>query len=130
MHLIGKQGHKASSYEQRSLIKLSWAHTPFLFCRAQVHISQLLRVFITLVCLHALKQIDLKLHVLRQSVMKNENKNTPFTYNVFYRNGLSCHRHLLGIKGILTLPCVIIMLQIQHTEFLLTTISVLNNETC
>ena len=39
MRLIDKQGHKASSYEQRSLIKLSRAHTPFRFCRAQVHIS-------------------------------------------------------------------------------------------
>ena len=39
MHLIGEQGHKASSYEQHSLIKLSWVHMPFRFCRAQVHIS-------------------------------------------------------------------------------------------
>ena len=39
MCLIGKQGHKAPSYEQQSLIKLSWAHMPFRFCRAQVHIS-------------------------------------------------------------------------------------------
>ena len=39
MRLIGKQGHKASSYEQRSLIKLSWAHMPSRFCHAQVHIS-------------------------------------------------------------------------------------------
>ena len=30
--LIGKQGHKASSYKQRSLIKLSWAHMTFRFC--------------------------------------------------------------------------------------------------
>ena len=27
------------------LIKLSWAHMPFRFCRIQVHISQLLRIF-------------------------------------------------------------------------------------
>ena len=66
MRVIGKQGHKASSYEQRSLIKLSWSHMPFRFCHAQVHISQLLRIFITIVCLHALKQTELKLHVLRQ----------------------------------------------------------------
>ena len=66
MRLIGKQGHKASSYEQRSLIKLSWAHMQFRFCRAQFQISQLLRIFITIVCLHALKQTELKLHVLRQ----------------------------------------------------------------
>ena len=37
--LIGKQGHEASSFEQRSLIKLSWVHMPFRFCRAQIHIS-------------------------------------------------------------------------------------------
>ena len=66
MRLIGKQGHKASSYEQRSLLKLSWAHMPFRFCRAQVNTSQLLRIFVTIVCLHALKQTKLKLHVLRQ----------------------------------------------------------------
>ena len=67
---------------------------PFLFCHAQVHISQLLRVFIKLVCLHTLKQTELKLHVLRQSVMKNKNKNVTLTYSVFYGNGLSGHRHL------------------------------------
>ena len=39
MRLIGKQGHKASSYEQRSLLKLSGAHMPFRFWRAQVHTS-------------------------------------------------------------------------------------------
>ena len=48
MRLIGKQGHKASSYEQWSLIKLSWAHMPFRFV---VHrfTYQLLRIFITIV---------------------------------------------------------------------------------
>ena len=56
MRLIGKQGHKASSYEQQSLIKVSWAHMPFRFCHAKVHMSQLLRIFTTIVCLHALKQ--------------------------------------------------------------------------
>ena len=66
MRLIGKQGHKATLYKQRSLIKLSWAHMPFRFCRAQVHISRLLRIFITIVCLHALKQTELKLYVLKQ----------------------------------------------------------------
>ena len=39
MRLIGKQGHKASSNEQRSPIKLSWAYMQFRFCSAQVHIS-------------------------------------------------------------------------------------------
>ena len=34
MRLIGKQGHKTSSYEQRSLIKLSLTHMPFRFCHA------------------------------------------------------------------------------------------------
>ena len=66
MRLIGKQGHKPSSYEQWSLLKLGWAHMPFRFCRSQVHASHLLRIFITIVCLHALKLTKLKLHVLRQ----------------------------------------------------------------
>ena len=39
MRLIGKQGHKASSDEQWSLIKLSWAYMPFQFCRALAHVS-------------------------------------------------------------------------------------------
>ena len=43
MRLIAKQRHKTSSYEHRSLIKLSSAHMPFRFCRAQVQKSQLLR---------------------------------------------------------------------------------------
>ena len=89
MRLIGKQGHKASSYEQQSLIKLSWAHMPLRFCRVHVHIS-----VVTKFCVHALKHTELKLHGLRQRVMKNENKNVTFTNNVFYRNGLSCQRHL------------------------------------
>ena len=80
--------------------------------------------------LHALKQTELKLHVLRQWIMKNENKNVTFTNNVFYRNGLSAQRHLWGIKCIFTIPCAIIMLQIQHIEFLLTAIAVFSNETC
>ena len=45
MRLIGKEGHKVSSYKQQSLIKLSWAHMPFRVCRAQVayfHINSLL----------------------------------------------------------------------------------------
>ena len=50
----------------RSRIKLSWSHMPFRFCHAQVHISQLLRNFITIVCFHTLKQTEFKLHVLRQ----------------------------------------------------------------
>ena len=51
--------------------------------------------------------------------MRNENKNVTFNNNVFHRNGLSGQRHLLGIKGIFTLPCAIIMLQIQHVKLLL-----------
>ena len=38
----------------------------FWFCCLQVHISELLRNFITLVCVHKLKQTELKLHVFRQ----------------------------------------------------------------
>ena len=55
-----------------------------------------------------------------------KNKNVTCTNNVCYRNGLSGQRHL----GIFTLPCAIIMLQIQHIKFLLTAIAVFNNETC
>ena len=62
--------------------------------------------------------------------MKNENKNVIVTNNVFYHNGLSGQRRLQGIKGIFTIPCAIIMLEIQHIEFLLTAIAVFNNETC
>ena len=35
-------------------------------CCAQVDISQLLRIFTTIICLHVLKQAELKLHVSRQ----------------------------------------------------------------
>ena len=62
--------------------------------------------------------------------MKNENTNVTFTNNVFYRNGLSDQRQLEGIKGILTSPCAIIILQIQHIEFRLTATALFNNKTC
>ena len=39
--------------------KLSWAHMPFRFCRAQVHISQLLRNFITIGCFHETNRIKI-----------------------------------------------------------------------
>ena len=46
MRLIGKQGHKASSYE----------HAISVLSCTLIHILQLLRIFTTIVCLHVLKQ--------------------------------------------------------------------------
>ena len=65
-YVLNWQTRTQSFFIRTSLIKLSWAHTPFRLSCAQVHISQLLRNFKTTVCLHALKQTELKLHVLRQ----------------------------------------------------------------
>ena len=61
--------------------------------------------------------------------MKKENKNFTFTDNVFFI-GLSGQRHLQGIKNIFRLSCAIMLLQIQHIEFLLSATAVFHNETC
>ena len=68
-YVLNWQTRTQSFFIRTSLIKLSWAHMPFRLCCSQVHISQLLRNFISLVCLHALKQTELKLHVFKQWVL-------------------------------------------------------------
>ena len=80
MRLIGKQGQKASSYERRSLIKLSWAHMPFRFCSAQVHIS-VVAYFHNNSLLACVETNRIKMSCfLKQCVMKNGNKNNIFTH--------------------------------------------------
>ena len=79
MRLIGKQGQKASSYEQRSLIKLSWAHMPFRFCGAQVHIS-FVAYFRNNSLLACVETTRIKTSCFEAVSNKNGNKNNIFTH--------------------------------------------------
>ena len=83
MRLIGKQGHRAAAYNQTEL----GAHAISVLSCTGSHITVVMYFYN-----NSLLATELKLHVLRQIVMENENKNVTFTNNVFYRNEFSDQR--------------------------------------